>query len=209
MTTQLVYVYPTIDLRRYYPLAARFAKTYQQFPAGYEHQLVVICNGRQPRAVETDIFKSIEHKLVVHDNSGWDIGAYQRFADQSKAELLICLGAPCFFYREGWMSKMVDAVYEFGPGLFGSTAYGGNMLHVRTTCFWMPPELLRSYPAYIGSSRKSRYEFEHGATSFTRHVLDLGFPCVMSTWKGNFPRPLWHNNAPDKNQILVRDQHIH
>lgn len=122
---------------------------------------------------------------------------------------MVCLGAHSHFHRAGWLHQMAEAFIQNGPGLYGSAAYLTPNWHVRTTCFWCPPELLRSYPAYAGSSRGSRYEFEHGNTSFTRHVLGLGFPCFMVTWEGCWPFDQWQDHGPDLNQILVRDQHIH
>lgn len=209
MNVQVLYCYPMVQNRKYYPLAIRFAETYQRFPAGHEHQLVVLCNGSAGSQTMMRMFDNIPHETRVHSNIGWDIGAYQRVADTSTADLMVCLGAHCHFYRADWLKAMVDAYLEHGVGLYGCTAYGGIITHVRTTVFWIPPELFRSYPNYIGSSRRSRYEFEHGGTSLTHHVLNLGFPCVMVTSLGSFVYPDWHDHAPGFNEILVRDQHIH
>jgi hypothetical protein len=209
MRVAVGYVYPLVLPRTYYAAAQRFARTYRQFPPDYEHELHILANGRQPAQNEVALFNGLSSHIHAYDNSGWDIGAFQRFAETVNCDLMVCLGANCHFYRRGWLKAMVDAVCECGPGLFGCAAYMGDMIHVRTTTFWFPPELLQSYPAYIGTSRASRYEFEHGKTSFTHHVLNLEFPCVMATWEGNYAYPDWHDHAPDANQILVRDQHIH
>ena len=104
---------------------------------------------------------------------------------------------------------MVAAFLDHGPALYGCWAYLSPNWHVRTTCFWCPPELLRSYPFTIGSTTAMRYDFEHGPHSFTRHVLDAGFPCLMVTSDGCFPFGEWENHAPDVNHSLVLDQHIH
>lgn len=209
MNVAVVYCYPLVQVRTYYPAAIRFAQTYQQYPADYPHELHILANGHEPAANEVAPFNALNAEIHGYDNTGWDIGAFQRFGDTATCDLMVCLGAHCHFYRRGWLKAMVDAVCDCGAGLYGSTAYVGNMTHVRTTCFWFPPELLRSYPAYVGTSRSSRYEFEHGKTSFTHHVLKLGFPCVMATWEANFPYPDWHEHTPDARTILVRDQHIH
>jgi hypothetical protein len=209
MKVAVAYCYPLLQVRKYFPAAKLFAETFQKFPPEHEHELYVLCNGREPSSNEKAVFNSLPAIFMQYDNSGWDIGAFQRCADIVVCDLRVCLGAHVHFYRSGWLSKMVDSLLDNGPGLFGCAAYLNPDWHVRTTSFWCPPELVRSYPSYVGSSRASRYEFEHGPTSFTRHVLKLGFPCTVVTWKGCFPFDQWHEHAPDRNSILVRDQHIH
>lgn len=209
MNIAVAYVYPLSQLRKWYPLAVRFADSYGQFPAGYPHELHILCNGGLPSGNEIKMFDRIKPKFHYYDNTGWDIGAFQKFADLTTCDLLVCMGAYTHFHRSGWMEKIVDAYLDSGPGLYGCAAYLSPNWHVRTTTFWCPPEILRSYPAYIGTSRQSRYEFEHGNTSFTRHVLKLGFPCRVVCWDGCWPFDQWHDHAPDHRNILIRDQHIH
>lgn len=95
------------------------------------------------------------------------------------------------------------------PNLYGCWAYLSPNWHVRTTCFWCHPELVRSYPKYIGSSKKDRYEFEHGGGSFTRHVIKLGLEAMMVTRKGIFPFNQWRDHAPGPDDSLVLDQWTH
>ena len=208
MKVAVAYVWPMVQVRKYFPAAKLFSDTYRQFPAGYPHELHVLCNAREPSKNESLIFDGLGAAVHVYDNTGWDIGAFQRFGDVTDTDLLVCFGAHVNFHRAGWLNVIVDAYLDNGPGLYGCAGYLTPNWHVRTTAFWMPPELLRSYPAYIGSGRQSRYAFEHGAISFTRHVLGLGFPCRVVTWNGCFPFDSTHDYAPDRNSILVRDQHI-
>lgn len=209
MKVAVAYCFPLVQIRKYFPAAKLFADTYRKCPPGYEHDLYVLCNGREASSNEKAVFDGITTRFLNYDNSGWDIGAFQRFGDIVQCDLLVCLGAHIHFHRAGWLAKMVEAVLEVGPGLYGCSGYLSPDFHVRTTSFWCEPELLRSYPAYVGSSRASRYEFEHGKTSFTRHVLKMGFPCTIVTWQARYPFDQWHEHAPDRNTILVRDQHIH
>lgn len=209
MKVLVVYIYPQVKTRIYFPLAERFAATWQSHPPGHEHELLVILNGGDAAEVMKRPFAGMACRFMVHDNLGWDIGAYQRVAQYLPCDLLVCLGAPAHFYRPGWLARMVDGFVNYGPGLYGCTAYQGPLTHVRTTLFWCPPMLLNSYPWLIGNSKASRYEFEHGKNSFTQHTLKAGFPCVMSTWTGDYLYGNWHDHAPTKDEILVRDQHIH
>jgi hypothetical protein len=209
LKVSIAYVYPLNNVRKYFPAAMKFAETYQQFPAGYEHELFILCNGRDPSTNEMRIFDHVPAQIITYDNVGWDIGAFQKFADITDADLLVCFGAHIHFHRPGWLQVIAEAYLNYGPGLYGCAAYHTPNWHVRTTAFWFPPQLLRSYPDYVGSARASRYEFEHGNTSFTRHVLKLGFPCTVVTWNGCFPFDEINDHAPDFRGILVRDQHIH
>lgn len=208
MKIAVVYCYPMVNARIYYGLAQRFAESWKQFPPRSEHELHVIANGQNPTGLDMQPFNGMACSWHVHNNMGWDIGAYQMAADKIPCDLMVCLGAPCHFYREGWFERIVDSYLNQGPALFGSTCYGVP-LHVRTTCFWFPPILLQGYPFYIGSLRTSRYDFEHGKNSFTRHTLNSRLPCVMVTFDGEFIHPNWGPHSPNHTNILVRDQHIH
>lgn len=209
MKTAVIYIYPQVQVKRYFPLAERFANTWKQFPPSIPHDLYVVLNGGDANDNMKRPFKGIKCEFVIHNNLGWDIGAYQMAAEHIACDLMVCLGAPAHFYRHGWLEAMEESFLINGPGLYGCTAYQGQIIHVRTTIFWLPPELLASYPLIIGNSKQSRYEFEHGKNSLTQHVLKSGFPCIMVTTRGCFFYGNWHNNAPTKDEILVRDQHIH
>ena len=210
MRVAIAYCFPQVRHSTYYPLAKRFADTWRAFPPGNEpHTLYVIGNGSEVPPQSRGIFPAGSGcQFLAHDNIGWDIGSFQMAAEFIPCDLLVCLGAPVHFHRAGWLDRMVEAFLENGPALYGCTAYGGAGLHVRTTSFWFPPQLLQSYPMAIGSARSSRYDFEHGPHSFTRHVLNAGLDCLMVTWRGTFNYDDG-NNMPDADTILVRDQHIH
>lgn len=209
MKVAVVYCYPLVRPHLYYPLANRFADTWRKHPPGIDHELHVVCNGPKPRPRDLTPFNTIPHQSHPHDNIGWDIGAYQWAAEHLPCDLLVCLGAPIHFHRSGWLERMVEAYVENGPHLYGCWAYLAPNWHVRTTVFWLHPELLRSYPKYIASDRRSRYDFEHGNGSLTRHVLRGGLECIMVTWNGCFPFAQWRDHAPGVNDSLVLDQHTH
>lgn len=209
MKVAVAYVFPVVDVRTYFPLALRFAGTYQQFAAGHPHELWIICNGREPTRMELAPFDQIPHQTLLHDNRGWDIGGFLRLCGKTDADLLVCFGSHVHFHRPNWLSVMVSAFLSYGPGLYGCTTYYSDHDHIRTTMFWLPPELLRSYPHEVGSSRPSRYAFEHGRNSLTRHAQTHGFPAMLVTWKGCFTPDQWHDNAPGAHEVLCRDQHIH
>jgi len=207
----VVYVWPQLKVNQYYPLALRFAQTWLRFPPGSEdHTLYIIGNGGEVPMLARAPFAPIPGcQFREHDNTGWDIGAFQSASETIPGDLLVCLGAPVHFHHSGWLDRMVDSYLVHGPALYGCWAYLSPNWHVRTTAFWCPPELLNAYPYTIGSGRKSRYEFEHGGNSFTRFVLGAGFDCNLVTWDGVYPFDQWHDHNPGPDHSLVHDQHIH
>lgn len=206
MNVAVAYVYPLVRSQTYFPLAQRFANTWRQFPG---HSLHIIGNGGQPTPIDLRPFSGIDYTVHAYDNTGWDIGAFQWAAEHLPCDLLVCLGAPVHFHRPGWLAAMVDAFISEGPALYGCWAFLAPDWHVRTTAFWLPPQLLQSYPYQVVSSRPSRYDFEHGPHSLTRHVLDLGFECWMVSQTGYYPFAQWRDRAPGARDSLLLDQHIH
>ena len=207
MRVSVAYCYPILNRPKYAPLAQRFVQSWQRFPPGCDCSVTIYCNGSEPVLFDRQIFDGLPCQFVSRDNSGWDIGCFQQAAETLDCDLLVCFGAPVHFHRAGWLARMVDACVENGIGLYGCAAYLSPNWHVRTTAFWFPPMLLQSYPVMVGSSRQSRYEFEHGNGSFTRHCLSLDIPCLMLTWSGIYPFGQWQDHAPGPTDILVRDQH--
>lgn len=194
MTIAVVYVYPMVKTRIYFPLAKRFAETWKQFPPSISHTLYVVCNGGSPGVNDKAPFDGIPATFYTHNNVGWDIGAFQYAADGIPCELLVCLGAHCHFHRAGWLERMAQSYVENGPNLYGTRGYyyGGHH-HIRTTCFWMPPQLFQAYPYTVGNSRISRYQFEHGENNMSEWTEKAGFQCLVATWDRIWPVADWND----------------
>jgi hypothetical protein len=203
----VVYCYPLVRTNTYFPLANRFAQTWKKFPPGEDHELHVINNGGGSHDSDRIPFQGIKCRFHQRDNFGWDIGAFQWSAENIPCDLMVCLGAPVHFHRAGWLARMVDAYVYHGPNLYGCWGYLLPNWHLRTTCFWLAPDLLKTYPMIVGSDRASRYDFEHGNNSITRHVLKIGLDCIMVTWDGIHPFAQWKKNiGPSPSRSLVHDQ---
>ena len=211
MNIAVVYVYPQVSLRTYFPLAGRFATTWKQFPPGAEpHTLYVIGNGSEVPAAYREPFTGIPCVWGSHDNSGWDVGLFQWAAEHIPCDLLVCLGAPVHFYRTGWLDRIVDVYLNSGPGLYGcwGVPYRASD-HIRTTAFWVTPELMYAYPFMAGSLRESRYAFEHGPNSITRWAEQQGFPPLMVTFDAVYARDQWANADGGAGKCLMFDQFTH
>ena len=206
MNVAVVYCCPTAERYTYLPFAKRFARSWLVYPPGFDHKFYIMVNGLDwPKDFRSE-FAAIPHHYEFHDNVGWDIGAFQRAANVIPCDLLVCLGAHICFNHDNWLKTIVDAYAENGPGLYGPWGAMFPTVHVRTTAFWCPPELLMSYPFYIQSDRKSRYGFEHGQDSFTKWTRDCGFPVYMLTTKGCFEVPQWEQMSPTAEESIMLDK---
>lgn len=204
MKVAIIYIFPVVEAQVYVPKARRFAATYMENPPGdSDHQLYVVTNGGEISKSYRRIFEPIPCHHISHNNVGKDIGAYQVCAENIACDLMICLGANIHFWKAGWLDRIVNAYLENGPALYGCWAFHNPSTHVRTTAFWLPPELLRSYPYIVGNDQ--RYEFEHGENSIVNHATKMNFPSYMVTWGGVYAKNQWHH--VEREECLFFDNH--
>ncbi len=206
MTVALVYVYPRLNQKVYMSAARRFKDSYVRNPPGAtQHELYVVVNGDEPRKSDEKTFEPLAPRWLKHDNYGKDIGAFQYAARTiQNCDLMVFLGSHVHFRQAGWLDLMVSAYERNGPGIYGAYAFHQPSPHIRTTCFWMPTQLLLMYPHMVGN--EFRYEFEHGAAhSIVKWVTDAGFNAWMVTWNGIFPKDNWRH--VENGEALVLDQH--
>lgn len=206
MRVAVCYVHPRANQFTYLGAARRFKDSYMRHPpGGTDHELYVIINGDEPRGQDQRTFKPLAPHFLQHDNYGKDIGAFQFAARTIKdCDLMVFCGAHVHFRQPGWLDVMVGAYERNGPGIYGAYAFHQPALHIRTTCFWMPPQLLLAYPILVGNDQ--RYEFEHGHThGICKWVIDTGFNAWMVTWKGTLPPDHWRH--VENGEALVLDQH--
>lgn len=187
-------------------MARRFVESYMEHPPGVEdHEIHVAING----GVDIGewcrkLFSPLPCRFFKHNNYGKDIGAYQTAADILECDLLVCLGAPIHFHKPGWLDRLVMAYQENGPAVYSPWGFHSPRPHLRTTAFWLPPELLNSYPRRV--SDQERYGFEHGGDSITLWSQQLGFEPLQVTWRGVYSMDAWHPTTRDES--LMVDQHM-
>lgn len=204
MKVAIAYVFPTVNPAVYEAAAARFRESYMVHPPGEAaHQLAVVVNGPPMNRRQRDLFNPLAVDFIPHSNIGRDIGAFQLCADVLDCDLLVCLGSNIHFRKAGWLDHILRSFYYHGPAMYGCWAFHEPIDHIRTTAFWMPRELLRSYPYAVGDPQ--RYEFEHGHNSILNHVRSLGYDDYMVTWDGTFGPKEWHHVPNEK--CLMLDQH--
>lgn len=210
----VVYVHVPND-GKHLDMAQRFAHYFRQNPPLYPHELVVVCNGCAPTDQTRAIFDGLSPRFIEHDDSGWDIGAYQKAASQVPADLMVFLGGTAYPNRTGWLARMVEAFKKHGVALYGCTANRGDVRvnvypHIRTTGFWMPPSLMNEYPIRV-NRQDQRYEFEHGRTGLTQWVTVMGLKSWVVSWDGEYLWEQWDQvpngfHRGDQSGLLIRDR---
>ena len=210
MKVGISYVCPVVKWPQFEAVTRRFLATYTTLPPGQPHQFHVVFNGRNPNPDILNLFSDNYPQCHCHDNTGWDIGAFQRAASVD-CDLMLFLGSNTHFKRAGWLRRLVEAYEMFGPGLYGPSASFDNAPHIRTTAFMCDPKLVHGIRVSL-SRPKDRHWFEVGPTSLTAAANRQRLPCVLVTWDGFYLEDDWRK-APnifrrgDQSNCLMFDRH--
>lgn len=218
MKTALVYVHVMKSAigapDHYAPFSHRFVTTYEQFRPATPHAVVVVCCGgiaddARPLFDRLNPFENVRY--VRYNGNGWDIGAMQSVAWAINCEFAVFIGACCYFWRPGWLERLVDCHRAWGDGLYAPMASFEMRPHLRTCCFACSPKLLREYPITVDSG-ESRREFETGAGSIAEFTIASKMPCKMVTWEGSYDRSHWRDpenifRRGDQSNCMIRDRH--
>ena len=219
MKVAIVYVYPNLG-DAYAAAARKFVASYVKFkPKDVEHLFFVVVNGGDFENISTALFKPLDPIYLRHDNSGFDIGAFQlaaRCVDSDTCDLMVFCGSSTYIKHPRWLNRVVESFYIHGDTLYGAMGNRGvpaNRIepHIRTTGFWMTPGLFNKYPYAITESIQ-RYEFEHGSRGLTSWIIrDQGKTPWLVCGTGEFNQPLWdsvpnayHNG--DQSNLLFGDR---
>jgi hypothetical protein len=213
----VVYVYPNVGNEHYLNLAARFLKSYHEHPAGVTHQSLVVCNGHPPNGEVEFLFGSMENcRVMHHDNSGYDCGAYQHAShDNPDADLMVFFGASSYIKGAGWLARMLESFMQYGSTLYGTMGHRGVVHvgihpHIRTTSFWIPPALFNQYPTRV-SDPSHRYAFEHGSNCLTTWVSKRKLIPYVVSWSGIWRWEEWDSfsngyHRGDQSDMIAGDR---
>ena len=191
--------------------AGHFIDSYRCHPPGFDHHLLVVCNGGHLSAKNKAIFDPVPHEFLVRTNDpGWDISAYIDVARRFDSDLQVCLGESVYFHRAGWLKRLVDCWQDHGRGMYGFFSSYLVRPHLNTTAFAASPQYLRSYPPPV--DRPTRYSFEHGDRSLWRRIIEAKGAARLVTWDGCWqpedwrkpPSILWRG---DQSNLLLRCNH--
>jgi hypothetical protein len=208
----VVYVYPIVGDDSHDDCARRFASTYRRFPGLADHTLHVMFNGGDPTRDNLAALKPVSYVAHQHDDSGWDVGAFQRAARTIDCDLMVFLGGSTYFKRDGWLRRMVDVYAQYGPGLYGASASYEISPHIRTTGFWCDPAIVRAYPKQV-VTYEDRYAFEHSQASLSRACSAARVDRWLVTWDQVYGEHEWRLadnifRRGDQSNSLVFDAHF-
>lgn len=187
MKIAIVYVFAPVGGEGYINYAMRFLDSYYKHPPGLAHETIIVLNGTKVTSEIACLFSSLPRcHFLEHDNSGYDIGAFQFAARSVSCDMMVFFGASTFFKREGWLIRMADAFQKHGQAVYGAMGNRGDLdvkvwPHLRTTAFWCSPELMNAYPTVV-KRPEQRHPFEHGKDNFTEWVRRQGLKAWVVTW---------------------------
>lgn len=216
MKIVVVYVYAKgIQSGKYEYYALRFLHCYNSFPPGIDHDTVIVLNGSRNSSETTCLFSSLPNcHFLQHDNSGYDIGAFQLAARTVPCDMMLFFGSSTFFFRSGWLKRMAEAYQKHGNAQYGAMGNRGNLAvnvwpHIRTTAFWMHPSLMNSYPKRI-QRHQDRHPFEHGQNCFTNWTTKQGIKSWVVNWTDELEWENWDSNPNgfsrgDQSALLAGD----
>ncbi len=171
----------------YKPAAKRFAETYQRFPAGHDHRLILINSNGGLTSEIAEYFRDIPHEVLEYRGSGWDIGAHNYAAfTLSAVDWFMGFSSWTHFRRPGWLKAFVEARDEFGDGLFGATSSFEKHPHIRGTAYFIRAGRIQRYP-HGCNSREESFEHEAGENSLSTWCLDQGFGAWVVTPEKTVP----------------------
>jgi hypothetical protein len=190
---------------------SHFVDSYRCHPPGFDHHLLIVCNGGHLSEKNKAIFAAVPHEFLVRTNdAGWDISAYIDVARRFDSDLQVCLGESVYFHRKGWLARLVECYKAHGRGMYGFFSSYLVRPHLNTTAFAVSPQYLREYP--VPSDRATRYEFEHGARALWRRIAEKNGATRLTTWDGCYSPEEWRK-APNilwrgtQDNLLMRCNH--
>lgn len=206
--------------KEFQPMLERWCETYRRFTPTVPHD--VWCNICGPTAMNPPdevidgMFTGAVSKLNLYCGGGCDLGSTQFLANALSNTFLIASTSRVYFWKAGWLERMVAARAEHGPGLYGtSAAYQGDRLHLCTRFFGMDVEDWQAYPHVINTRDRGRM-FEIGENNPDGNLLEWsekrGRPARLVYWGGVYEKADWFKPANifrrgDQSNMLVKDRH--
>jgi hypothetical protein len=212
----VVYVFPMNGAGAYMDLAIRFLTSYHEHPAGLDHEFLVVCNGAPVTDEARFLFDSVPNvRYMQHDNSGYDIGAFQKSARENPCDLMLFFGVTAYIRGPQWLKRVWDSYQKHGDTLYGVMGNRGDgrfriYPHIRTTGFWMSPALLNKYPHVI-SRPEQRYGFEHGKECLTSWIKKRGLIPWVVSFSGEYQWEQWDSfpngfHRGDQSDLIFGDK---
>jgi len=224
MKTTIIYLnvtksgYPGASPAEYYiPYSKRWVDTYKRFDPGTEHDVRIVSCGAAPTDATVEMYSSIKHTWDSYLGAGSDIGACQYAMKNVDADFVVCMSTPVYFWKAGWLKKLVDAREFFGDGIYGPMASYQNRPHIRTSYWCVDPKTFAAYPHLIDNREKCAWaeSFDHNNEGWqiSDWYANKGKVALLVTWDQVADRDHWRTpdnifRRGDQSNCPVWDQHV-
>lgn len=191
---------------------SHFVDSFIAHPPGFDHRLIVVCNGGNLPPKIKPMLAPIPHEFYIRPNDGgWDISGYMDIANHFPSDLQVCFGESVYFHRKDWLKRLVECYQQFGEGMYGFFSSFLARPHLNTTAFAVSPKFLWGYP--VPKTKGDRYNFEHGMASFWRMIAAAKGVTKLVTWDGCWEPQDWRKPADilwrgTQGNCLVRCNHL-
>jgi hypothetical protein len=190
---------------------ARFFRSYDRHPAGFEHELLVVTKGDGPLAVHTP--KGVASVLQAPDDCR-DLGTYLWTVRRTRADRYLFLNTSTIIYGDDWLLKLNS--HLGGPvGIVGATGSYESRLHIRTTAFMLCRDLMLDLDWQEPIITKDdAYAVEHGPRNITQQILERGLNAVVVGRDGKgYSIPQWRDSdtycTETQGNLLIGDTATH
>lgn len=201
--------------------AWKFAVSYRTYPAGSDHELVVVLDRGNPTVDDYSIWSGITCRFVKHDGApddwSWPI---QTTLANDPCDFMVMFVTRAYFHRPGWLKRIVDARQKHGDGLYGSMASEvGSPLqthpapnpHLRGTMWAFDQSTIAKFPHTI-KTPQDESRLECGEWNIANWYESTRKPAMLVTFDGEYSKPDW--NKPentfckgDQSNLLNWDRH--
>lgn len=194
------------------PFIQRFCDTWRQYPPGVDCSIAaMLCSGEFPGELNT-MFKDIPVDFLKYEEDGCDIGSAQFLSGVLTDEFMVCMTSRCYFWKEGWLKRLVTAREAIGPDLFGCFASReSGRLHLCTRAYCMDVADFRMYPVKIDSRNQGVF-FECGDGNLLEWFESRGKKSWIVGWSGVHAKDDWFKVSgrfrnEDQRDCLLHDRH--
>lgn len=127
---------------------AAFLKSYQRYPAGAPHRLIILLKGFAdgvPYEIDR-LLAPIIHERIYCPDTGFDIGSYMYGIERISEPLVLLTNSFTEFATDGWLGKLLAAIILPSMGAVGAT---GSWESFSSRFFHEPMDMARPWPLRI------------------------------------------------------------
>ncbi|MFO0902214.1 MAG: hypothetical protein U0939_04395 [Pirellulales bacterium] len=103
---------------------AMFLESYRRYPAGREHELLLLCKGfdaAEPFSEYAPLLHGLPHTCLFVPDAGFDLGAYRLALQRTEFAEYCFLNSFSTLLASDWLAKLSNVLHQPGVGLVGAT----------------------------------------------------------------------------------------